>query len=414
MHHNLTRRALLGSAAAATAAGLIPTRLLAATNINYWHTFASQVEVVAFGETMKLFYDKHPDIQVAMETVPNKDFMQKITAAVVANSKPDTAMVAGSRFADMKAMGALVDLTDRISGWNRAADFSDTCWDGISADGHKFGIASFSFVSWMYYRKDWFDEAGITSPPDTLEAFLEAAVKVTDPAKNRYGFGMRGGDGGHQHLIETIRAYGSPIVQDGKPAIDKAKAVDAVKFYSELFTKYKVTPPSAPNDSFQQIMAGFKTGQTGMIWHHTGSLAEITKSLPNGEFNTAIRPAGPAARIAEVQFQYNSILNDRNADASWDFLSFWGEPDAAISWLQQTGYFPASLVAAKDKRITDNPIYAAASSTLDFGVPSPKFAGYDGWARTKAMPEFQKVLIGQATAEQAVDAMMSSLDKVLL
>ena len=101
MHHNLTRRALLGSAAAATAAGLIPTRLLAATNINYWHTFASQVEVAAFGETMKLFYDKHPDIQVAMETVPNKDFMQKITAAVVAcwcarkqTSKPTTTAVA--------------------------------------------------------------------------------------------------------------------------------------------------------------------------------------------------------------------------------------------------------------------------------------------------------------------------------
>ncbi len=413
MHHQLTRRAILGSASAAALVGLLPRRALAATDISYWHTFASQVEVSSFVETMKLFYKAHPDIHVAMETIPNKDFMQKISAAVVADSKPDTAMVAGSRFADMKAMGALTDLTDRIAKWNRAGDFSDTCWAGISADGHKYGIASFSFVNWMYYRKDWFDEAGISKPPDTYQEFLEAAMKITDPKKNRYGFGMRGGDGGHQYLIETIRAWGSPIVEDGKPAIDKAKAVEAVKFYAELFTKYKVCPPSAPNDSFQQIMAGFKTGQTGMIWHHTGSLTEIQKALPNGEFFTAIRPKGPAKRSVEVQYQYNSILNNRNEDASWDFLSFWGEPEAAISWLKLTGYFPASKVAAKDKFITDNPIYGAAAATLEFGVPSPQFAGYDGWGRTKAMPEFQKVLIGQSTPEQAVDNMMASLEQTL-
>lgn len=324
MHCRTSRRTVVRSLPAAVLLGFLPQPLRAAgsAKISYWHTFASQVEVAAFDETMKLFYRDHPDIAVALETIPNKDFMQKVSAAVVANSRPDTAMVAGARFADLHAMGALVDLTDRIRAWNHAGDFTDDCWDGVSAGGQRYGVACFSFVNWMYYRKDWFEEAGISGPPDTYEAFLEACVKVTDPGKNRYGFGMRGGDGGHQYLVELIRAWGSPIVEDGKPAIDKAKAVEAVKFYAELLTKYKVVPPSAPSDSFQQVIGGFKTGQTAMIWHHTGSLKELTGALPAGSFTTAIRPKGPAARIAEVTYQYNSMLNDRSAEASWEFLRF--------------------------------------------------------------------------------------------
>ena len=47
----------------------------------------------------------------------------------------------------------------------------------------------------MYYRKDWFAEKGI-APPTTYQEFLDAAIKVTDPTKNRYGLSMRGGAGG--------------------------------------------------------------------------------------------------------------------------------------------------------------------------------------------------------------------------
>ena len=63
--------------------------------------------------------------------------------------------------------------------------------------GKIYGVPAFTFVDWMYYRKDWFDEAGL-APPATMQDFAAAAVKFTDPAKGRYGFGMRGGPGGYK------------------------------------------------------------------------------------------------------------------------------------------------------------------------------------------------------------------------
>ena len=119
---------------------------------------------------------------------------------------------------------------------------------------------------------------------------------------------MRGAGGGEGLVIDVIRSFGSPIVDDkGQPAMDRQKATDAVRWYTELYTKYKAVPPSVTNDSFQQIMTGFTTGQTAMLWHHTGSLIDVSTALgaDSGKFGTLPRPAGPGAHIADVSYSYN-------------------------------------------------------------------------------------------------------------
>ena len=280
------------------------------------------------------------DLKIVQENIPNAEFMAKFTAAVVSGSRPDATMVTAERFVDMVALGGLVDLTERIDRWGQVKSFRPDAFRGVTAGDRLYGIPAFAFVNWMYCRRDWLEEAGIERPPDTMEELLEVALKLTDPAKGRYGFGLRGGDGGHGYVVDLIRAWGSPVIEDGKVAIDRAKAIEAVGFYADLYTKHKVAPPSAPTDSYRQIMEGFRIGQTGMIWHHTGSLREIADALPKGSFLTAIRPAGPAARIAQVSYLYNGLMKRENEDAAWAWVSFWGEPEPAIAMLEETGFLP--------------------------------------------------------------------------
>ena len=127
MTTNFDRRSLLklgGSVLATTA--LTPHLAFAeAKTINYWHTFTSQSEQAGLDEVLKLFAAAHPDITVTPENIPNPEFMAKITAAVVANSRPSVTQVASERFRDLLAMGALTDITDRVTGWERRADFAD-------------------------------------------------------------------------------------------------------------------------------------------------------------------------------------------------------------------------------------------------------------------------------------------------
>lgn len=407
------RRSVLkmgGGLLAASAMTPITGAFAQAAGINYWHTFTSQSEAAGLQAVLDLFKAAHPDVAVTPENIPNPEFMAKITAAVVSGSRPNVTMVASERFQDLLAMGALTDMTDRIANWERRADFDDKRFDSITADGKVYGVPGFTFVDWMYYRKDWFEEAGI-APPTTYDEFRDAAIKLTDPAKGRFGFGLRGGPGGQNFIVNVMEAFGSPVLHaDGTIGLDRDKAIQALDWYSGLLVKDHAVPTSAANDGFQQVISGFQTGQTAMIWHHTGSYQDIASKLePGVEFGTLAMPAGPATRVARLAYAYNCITNEENADAAWEWIKFWGEPDAAVAFLEKTGYFPASTVAAGDERIGGNPMYKAASDTLGFGIPQPSFPGAAGWAESTVLPALQQILIGQATPEQAVDQMIQGL-----
>jgi multiple sugar transport system substrate-binding protein len=408
----LSRRQLLATGGAVTALGLAGRSLpaFAATDLTYWHHFTSQTEFAGLAEIMQQFHAAHPDTNILQENIPNAEYMAKFTSAVIADSRADTAMVSAERLPDMVAMNGLIDVTDRVESWDKKEFFADAAWDGITLDGRKFGVPAFSFVYWTYYRKDWLEEAGV-EPPTNFEEFVDVAVKITDPAKGRYGFGLRGGGGGQSMLIDVFDSYGAFIYENGSVGLDVPKAVEALRFYSDLFTKHKVAQPSAPGDSYRQIMEGFRTGQTGMVWHHTGSLTEISDALSSDQFGTTLRPAGPHAHIARVNYLYNGVMSDRQIDPGWAWIAEWGKVDAAIALLEATGYFPATSEVASDERITSNPIYEAALKTLEIGTPSPKIVGFDGWSRNSMLSEFQKVLVGDATPEQAVDAMAITLER---
>lgn len=398
------------------ASALTPMSALAqSTSINYWHTFTSQAEFSGLDDVMKLFTAANPGISVVPEGIPNPEFMAKITASVISGSRPDVTMVASERFQDLLAMGALNDMTDLIANWERRSEFADERFDSITGpDGKVYGVPGFTFVDWMYYRKDWFEEAGI-APPTTLAELREAAIALSNPAEGRYGLGLRGGPGGQNYIINVMEAFGAPVLHpDGSIRLDRDAAIAGVDFYAGLLVKDNAVPPSAANDGYQQVVSGFQTGQTAMIWHHTGSYQDIASMLePGVEFGTLAMPAGPVNRVARLAYAYNTITNPANAEAAWEWIKFWGEPDAAVAFLEKTGYFPASTVAAQDERIAGNPMYAAAAETLEFGIPQPSFPGAAGWAEGVVLPAFQEVLIGQSTSEQAVDKMIDGLNQAI-
>ncbi|MDM9628527.1 sugar ABC transporter substrate-binding protein [Rhizobium sp. S152] len=405
------RKFLIGAAATSLLARAGPA--LASTPITYWHHFTSQTEFSALQKVVDLFKSRFPDIALQPENIPNSDYMAKMAAAVVASAQPDTAMIEPDRLADLIAMKALVDITDRFAKWDGRENYPGARISSLSVGDRVYGVPSFAFIDWSYYRTDYFEQAGLDGPPKTMDAVLTACKKLTDPSKGRYAFGLRGGAGGFNYLISVMEAFGSPVFRDGKPAMDRQAAIDAVTFYSDIFLKLKAAPPSAPSDGYRQTMEGFRSGQTAMLWHHTGSYNEVAASLqPGKQFGTAMMPAGPKALVARVSYAGNGIVKSANADAAWEWVKFWGEKDASIILLKETGYFPASTAALQDERIAANPLYQPAVKTLDIGTPLPSFVGYAAWAEKTVNPAFQSVLTQQSTPTEAVDTMIKGLEAI--
>ncbi len=267
----VNRRTLLGAsmgAAAATGLNRFPALAQDATiegDISYWHHFTSESEMQGLEQITTVFEEEYPGPRVISENIANADFMTQFTTAAAGGSLPNTTMAAADRIPDMLAMGGLVDLTERYNAWEGSAGIDPALMASATIDGQIYGIPAFLFVDWVYYRKDWFDEAGL-APPDSWDELREAAIALTDADNDRYGFGLRGGDGGQGAVRNIMRAYGGLSADDtGIPVIDREKAIEAVTFWAGLFTTDKVVPPSAPNDSYAQIMQAFRTGQTAMV-----------------------------------------------------------------------------------------------------------------------------------------------------
>jgi multiple sugar transport system substrate-binding protein len=46
-------------------------------------------------------------------------------------------------------------------------------------------------------------------------------------------------------------------------------------------------------------------------------------------------------------------------------------------------------------------------------VPQPSFPGFAGWSEGVLLPAFQRVLIGEATPEQAADEIIDGLNQAI-
>jgi multiple sugar transport system substrate-binding protein len=421
---NLSRRTLfkISAMAGAVAAASSSTTSAFAARVNkkgsgkmtYWNHFTGAPERAAFAQTTEEFKKASPAIQADIQTVTNDDWMAKYIASTTAKSGPDAVMIDVSRFTDMLRIGGLRDITTYNKQWpGRAAVASDTA--AFSENRKVYGVPFFTFIDWTYYRKDFFEAAGIKKEPTTLEEFREAAIATTNPSKGQYGFAMRGGSGGGGFIVNVLHAYNGTIISPSfKATLSLDAAVEAMRFWVNLAVKDKAVVPTVATDGYAQIFSNFYQGKAAMVMHHGGSFIDVGANLKYGsEVMTAGRPKGPKSILGFQAPLANGLFqHGKNPDAAFEYVSFLGSPTAQTTFLKATGYFPTSTEAAKDKFIADNRQFDSAIEGLSTLPKTYTFPGLTAWRDLTCLPEFQKCLTGRQTPEGAAKVIVDRLNAV--
>jgi multiple sugar transport system substrate-binding protein len=202
--------------------------------------------------------------------------VSKMDAAVKAGNAPDFAYF--DRFVpELYQLGDIVDVSDVV---NVIQDSYGTAEDNVkinaTVDGKWYGIPYSTQGAGYFARKDWLDEKGIkVSDIKTWENLRDAALEISDPSKNRYGWGLTTNQSGDANgLIQgVINAYGGAgASDDGKKVIlNSPETVAAVTFLADIYTnpKYKnMLPPgvlawtdTGNNEAWLAGVIGFTTNQ---------------------------------------------------------------------------------------------------------------------------------------------------------
>ncbi|MEU5389112.1 ABC transporter substrate-binding protein [Kitasatospora cineracea] len=388
------------------------------TVITFWDNNAGPARTPLYQHLIDEFEKAHPGIEVKYVGVASSEVAEKYNTAIAAGSTPDVGGVTTALLASLTAQKALVPLDQRLAGSPLNGKLSAAMLEtSKAAAGGKglYQLPSSGNQDVIWYRADRFEEAGI-DVPKTWDELFAAAAKLTDKAKNQYGFTIRGGAGsGFQVLAEAYAYSGLTEVFDasGKSTVDDPRNVELI---AKIAAQYKNTTPEADvSNAYPQMLAQFQAGQVMMVHHNLGSTKDVRSALGDKAAGMLL-PAGPdgTATLANPVDGFGVFKNSKHQDAAWTFLEYLDSHGANSYWNENAGQIPANTEAYADDWYVKSGITKQAGDALNSGKlvqPPVYLPQYSKITKTEAEPDFQKVLLGRMTPADFAGSVADALTK---
>jgi multiple sugar transport system substrate-binding protein len=398
---SLLRRALIAAGLLGAAIGAVAQ---SPQSIVYWYHFDNPEQTKVMDALVADFQAKNPGIKVDAQNIPWNNYYDRLFTAVAGGKAPDAAMVKLQSQAQLVEMGALEPIDARVASWPGRADLGDNLLNiNKGGDGKQYYLPLQYVVIYLYYRTDLFQKAGL-QPPATCEAFVDAAKKLTLAAAAnggtpQYGFGMRGGRGGQDNWGPFVLSQ----VAMTPAELGSPKAAAANQLYVDLMRTHKAVPPSAPNDGFNEIINGFKSGQTAMIFHHIGS--SKTMHDTHGDKVSAVPvPACGGKRWTSFGDESNAMFAQSKAkDATWKWMSYLSEREGNVKFVGATGQM--TVTKSGVPQVSFQPRFAKATAdSLPFAAILPPVPQTSDFVSNVWPTNMQRALNGEITSAQMMDA----------
>ncbi|WP_202638537.1 sugar ABC transporter substrate-binding protein [Bailinhaonella thermotolerans] len=293
------------------------------------------------------FQQKH-GVKVEVQFIPWPDTTKKLQAAATSGSGPDVTEIGNTQVVTWAAQDTLVDLTDKIAGWEEGKQIPEALWVNETIEGKKYAVPWLGGVRAVIYRKDWFKELGIEIPK-TWDELLAAAKKISSAKKGVSGFEINGGSDSMHAVAPFIWGNNGQIVANeggkwtGKLGTPEAK--EALTWYTNLVLKEKVAPESGVTRNSVDISRLFANGKTAMFvdgaWAKT-VLKEANKDLTDdkiGAFPLPTKTGGVAPQFAGG----NDLAvwkDSKNQDLAFEYIKLLASKEKAAKYAPIAGLLP--------------------------------------------------------------------------
>ncbi|HWO63599.1 MAG TPA: sugar ABC transporter substrate-binding protein [Umezawaea sp.] len=389
--------------------------------ITFWDNNGGPGRTPIYEELIKRFEAKNPTIKVEYVGVPSASVQQKYDTAIAGGSVPDVGGVTTSYLANLVGQDALEPLDDRIDSGPLKGKLLPSLVETVkqtAPDGKLYSAPSSGNLDVIWFRKDWFTAAGLT-PPTTWDELVDRATKLTDVGANRYGYTIRGGAGSiFQLLTETYAYSGVEKFFDGtRSTVDDPANAELLRKVAELYKK--ATPEADVNNNYTQMVAQFTGGSVAMMHHNLGSYSDVTKALGTDKVGAVTLPVGPSGKKTVVPNPTDGFAvfkGSKNTDAAWKFVEFLVSQESNSYWNEKVGQIPANTDVRSEKWIEGNQPVKMALGVLEDPatklVPAPVYLPqYSSITKTDSEPAYQKVLLGQLSAQEFLKGLADKLSE---
>ncbi len=264
---------LLGACSALALAGMASAETLTIATVNNGDMIRMQ------GLTSE-FTTANPDIQVEWVTLEENVLRERVTTDIATKGGQYDIMTIGTYEVPIWAkQGWLLPLENLGADYD-VDDLLPAIRSGLTGDDGKLYAAPFyGESSFIMYRKDLMEKAGLTMPDaPTWEFVADAARKMTDRANDINGICLRGKAGWGENmafLTATSNAFGARWFDENwKPQFDQPEWKNTLDFYVKLMND--AGPQGASSNGFNENLALFQQGKCGMWIDATVAASFVT------------------------------------------------------------------------------------------------------------------------------------------
>lgn len=302
-------------------------------------------------------------------------------------------------------------------------DFLPSVRDMASYQGKLLGIPYRVTASILNYQKQLLADIGFNKAPENWDEFLKALIATTKAgAPNRYGLGIWGRQGpaivgGFSPFLRGNGGdYFDPKTWDIH--INNEKAVQALQYYGDLMTKYKVIVPDAITWEFDEIVAGGQNDRYAMTITLApyGTLINDPKlSKTAGKWAWAVAPGAHSraeSRVSVGGWTFGVPTASKKKDWAFEFILF----ACSKEWMHRSvvrGNAPPRLSVLNHPDVMRDfgwaPVLAEAMRTATLEPRNPVWPTMELSLRTA----ISSVLSGQNTAKPALDAVATDWQRAL-
>ncbi|HEX7021518.1 MAG TPA: sugar ABC transporter substrate-binding protein [Trueperaceae bacterium] len=279
-------------------------------------------------------FEKLTGIKVTLEAFPEAQFRQKRLLEVSSNAATlDGYMImpgqVGAQYLGADWVTYLDDMIADPSMTNPDLDlddFFDGALNTFRNGDRLYGLPLQNETSLLFYRKDLFEEAGLSGPPETMAELMADAQLLNKDG--RAGFAMRGaGASATSQIVNFLMTFGGKwLNEDGSSALDSEASKEALAFYTTLLNNYG--PAGVTNMSWPEVTSLFAQDQAAMmfganVFRSIMEDPEQTKDVVRENIAYAPIPAGPVGRKPVVLVWGLSVNHaSKHPGAAWYFIQW--------------------------------------------------------------------------------------------
>jgi sorbitol/mannitol transport system substrate-binding protein len=278
------------------------------------------------------FEQENPDISLKFVSLPENEARAKITASVATGGGEfDGVMISNFETPQWAENGWLVNLQpyiDETAGYD-ADDIIPSIREALSYEGDMYSVPFYGESSFLVYRKDLFDEAGLTMPErPTWEEVRELAAELHDPENGMTGICLRGLPGWGENLAPmntVVNTFGGRwFDMDWTAQLDSAEFTEATQFYVDMVQDYGI--PGAAAAGYGECLTRYSQGQAAMWYDATAMVSTVESPADSTVVGRNGYAPAPVMETDASGWLYSWSLgipeSAKSPDEAWRFLSW--------------------------------------------------------------------------------------------